>query len=68
MWPRILFKLHGSTFLAGLALHDTPEKAQRNQHPLSRAKDPQFLSADAIGQVYRINRCIAVKLPVPEGL
>src|SRR5271168_1340713 len=37
------------------------------EQPLNRAKDPQFLSAGAVGQVYRINRCIAVKVPIPEG-
>ena len=29
--------------------------------------DPQFLSAGAVGYVYRVNRCIAVKIPVAEG-
>jgi serine/threonine protein kinase len=33
----------------------------------ARVNDPQFLSAGAVGHVYRINRCIAVKVPVGES-
>jgi serine/threonine protein kinase len=38
----------------------------RFKNPLSRTNDPQFLSAGAVGRVYRVNQCIAVKVPVPE--
>jgi hypothetical protein len=34
---------------------------------LDCVNDPQFLSAGAVGHVYRIKRCIAVKIPVAEG-
>jgi serine/threonine protein kinase len=37
------------------------------QNPFCRPTHPQFLSAGAVGQVYRVNQCIAVKVPVPEG-
>ena len=41
----------------------------RNKFELSfdHIKDPQFLSAGAVGQVFPINRCIAVKIPMAEG-
>jgi hypothetical protein len=35
--------------------------------PLGCVKDLEFLSAAAVGEVYRVNRCTAVKIPIAEG-
>src|SRR2546421_221778 len=36
------------------------------EHSFSYVKDPKFLSISAVDQMYRINRCIAVKISMPE--
>jgi hypothetical protein len=51
-------------------VHLIPSKICRRikfKIPLGHVKDPQFLSAGAVGYVYRTNWCIAVKIPAAEG-